>query len=55
MPRTCTIRGHDKRRAIEKALLAGDALRTGGQTRALLEQPDTPEPLFEEASFGVAR
>ncbi len=27
MPRTCTICGHKKRAAIEKAVLAGDALR----------------------------
>ena len=40
MLRTCTIRGHGKRRAIEKALL---------------EQSAAPEPLFEEASFEVAR
>ena len=55
MPRTCNIRGHDKRRAIEKAFLAGDALRSVDQTRAILEQPDAPEPLFEEASSEVAR
>ena len=28
MPRTCTICGHKKRSAIEKAILAGEALRT---------------------------
>ena len=27
MPRTCTICGHSKRSAIEKALLSGEALR----------------------------
>ena len=27
MPRTCTICGHDKRRAIEKGILSGEALR----------------------------
>ncbi len=26
MPRTCTICGHDKRRAIEKGILSGEAL-----------------------------
>ncbi len=27
MPRTCTICGHEKRRAIEKGILLGEALR----------------------------
>jgi len=51
MPLTCTICRHQKRSAIERTILTGEGLRTvadvSDQARALLEQPDAPEPLFQ--------